>query len=161
MRRLLQRIGTAAWWVCLPGLMIALSGGPRTRVIIRSGGKILAVKGWLGNGKWSLPGGGLHRHEEPLAGAIREVREETGLSLDPARLTPLGVQEYRSYGIHFPCHYFVAALPAQTAPKPEFIEISEAAWLEPSALTVQKANADVLTAIRLVAAVAAVPKAGA
>jgi 8-oxo-dGTP pyrophosphatase MutT (NUDIX family) len=35
------------------------------------------------NGKWTNPGGHLNPGEEPLTGAVREVKEETGLSLDP------------------------------------------------------------------------------
>jgi len=35
--------------------------------------------GYPGTGLWTLPGGGLDFGEEPTAGAIREVAEETGL----------------------------------------------------------------------------------
>jgi 8-oxo-dGTP diphosphatase len=37
---------------------------------------------------WNLPGGGLHRGEGPLAGALREMREEIGLVLPAAALRP-------------------------------------------------------------------------
>jgi 8-oxo-dGTP pyrophosphatase MutT (NUDIX family) len=140
--------------------MVLLSGGPRTRMIIRSGGRVVTVKSWLGNGKWSLPGGGLHRHEDPLQGVIREVHEETGLQISPLQVVPLAVQEYRSYGMHFPCHYFAAELRGQAVLKPELIEISETAWLDPDTLAVQNANADVLTALRLSAAAKPARKSG-
>jgi 8-oxo-dGTP diphosphatase len=32
------------------------------------------------SGRWMLPGGGLDFGEEPAAGAVRELREESGLS---------------------------------------------------------------------------------
>ena len=35
------------------------------------------------NGKWTNPGGHLNEGESPVAGAAREVKEETGLNLDP------------------------------------------------------------------------------
>lgn len=38
---------------------------------------------------WSLPGGLLNRREQPLDGAVREVREEIGVKLEPEALTPL------------------------------------------------------------------------
>ena len=38
----------------------------------------LLLQHWLGDGSWMLPGGGQHGREDPLAGAIREVREELG-----------------------------------------------------------------------------------
>jgi ADP-ribose pyrophosphatase YjhB (NUDIX family) len=36
-----------------------------------------------GAGKWDLPGGFLHEHELPLDALRREVREETGLEIEP------------------------------------------------------------------------------
>jgi 8-oxo-dGTP diphosphatase len=38
------------------------------------------ARGNLGEGRWTLPGGGLDFGEPPEVGAIREVAEETGLS---------------------------------------------------------------------------------
>ena len=50
-------------------------------VILRDGGILLCRvgPGNLGEGLWTLPGGGLDFGEPPEAGAIREVEEETGL----------------------------------------------------------------------------------
>src|SRR5512133_2318179 len=36
-----------------------------------------------GAGLWDLPGGFLHEDEHPLDGLRREIREETGLEIDP------------------------------------------------------------------------------
>lgn len=50
--------------------------------VIRRGDRILLCRvapGNLGEGLWTLPGGGLDFGEAPEAGAIREVEEETGL----------------------------------------------------------------------------------
>jgi ADP-ribose pyrophosphatase YjhB (NUDIX family) len=38
------------------------------------------------NGKWGLPGGGVDAGESVRAAIIREVREETGLDVEPLRL---------------------------------------------------------------------------
>ena len=49
--------------------------------VIRRGGKILLCRvgpGNLGEGLWTLPGGGLEFGEAPEAAAVREVEEETG-----------------------------------------------------------------------------------
>jgi 8-oxo-dGTP pyrophosphatase MutT (NUDIX family) len=46
-------------------------------------------------GKWALPGGHLHPGESREHAAIREVHEETGISLDPKDLVYLGSSEYK------------------------------------------------------------------
>jgi 8-oxo-dGTP diphosphatase len=43
-----------------------------------------------GAGLWTLPGGGLHFGEDPEAGALREVREETGYAAELGEL--LGIR---------------------------------------------------------------------
>jgi 8-oxo-dGTP pyrophosphatase MutT (NUDIX family) len=50
--------------------------------LVRRDGRSLLCRvspGHLGVGMWTLPGGGLAFGEEPEAGAVREVEEETGL----------------------------------------------------------------------------------
>lgn len=49
-----------------------------------------------GQGHWDLPKGGAQSGESPLAAALRETTEETGLLLDPARLLDLGRLPYRA-----------------------------------------------------------------
>jgi 8-oxo-dGTP pyrophosphatase MutT (NUDIX family) len=52
------------------------------RVLALDGeGRVLLVRHAYGSGKWMAPGGGLSRREAPLAGALRELREETGCTL--------------------------------------------------------------------------------
>ena len=59
---------------------------PRAYVQIEYDNKVLLVDNWLGSGKWSFPGGGVHRSEESKVGACREVFEEIGLMLLPVQL---------------------------------------------------------------------------
>jgi 8-oxo-dGTP pyrophosphatase MutT (NUDIX family) len=64
-----------------------LADSPRTYVgayalCVRDARVLLAriVPGGVDAGLWTLPGGGLHWGEEPAAGALRELEEETGLA---------------------------------------------------------------------------------
>lgn len=53
------------------GVAVLLRAGPRLLVGLR--------RGEYGGGEWSVPGGKLERGESPLACAVRELREETGI----------------------------------------------------------------------------------
>lgn len=46
--------------------------------------RVLLVRHSYGSGNWMPPGGGLARGEDPLAGAMRELWEETGCRLHEA-----------------------------------------------------------------------------
>ena len=72
-------------------------------------------------GRWEAPGGSALRGEDSLAAALREVREETGLVLDPEK----GARLFRFSGDHFHCDVWrfrqavaledVRLLPGETA----------------------------------------------
>ena len=56
-------------------------------IVLRDGRALLARRALdPGRGKWDIPGGFLEPDELPEAGAIRELREETGLTITPTAL---------------------------------------------------------------------------
>jgi 8-oxo-dGTP pyrophosphatase MutT (NUDIX family) len=57
-------------------------------VAVVRGGKLLMGRR-RDNGRWTCPGGHLEDHEDPLMGAVRELREESGLEADPKQLSHL------------------------------------------------------------------------
>lgn len=124
-----KRTGNIAFWICWPLLYVYLLRGKRTRLLLVADGKVLVVKGWLGSGKWILPGGGLHWHEDPLGGVLRELREEAGIALDGSTVLDLGVRCAADNGFKCTYHGFGAALPKPVAYKKQLLEIVEVAWI--------------------------------
>jgi 8-oxo-dGTP diphosphatase len=92
--------------------------------IIDRAGRLLAVRR-SDNGHWEPPGGVLELDETIHAGLRREVREETGLEVEPEALT--GVYKNMRHGIIalvFRCR-IIGGDPRATT------EVQEAAWLTP------------------------------
>ncbi|HEY7805557.1 MAG TPA: NUDIX domain-containing protein [Croceibacterium sp.] len=57
-----------------------------TVIALDEDGRVFLVRHSYGSGKWSLPGGGLGRGEDPHACAHREMREELGCALEQVEL---------------------------------------------------------------------------
>lgn len=120
-------------------------------VLLRRGGKhsrraleVLLLKrtesaGFM-PGVWVFPGGAVDPEDgEDEAGyracAVRELEEEAGIALAAAEelvlfsrwITPEVVSR------RFDAWFFLALAPAHTPPKPDGVETTEAAWLEPRA----------------------------
>jgi 8-oxo-dGTP diphosphatase len=55
-------------------------------VVMNDDGRVLVVQR-RDTGKWEIPGGVLEREESIHSGLLREVSEETGLRVEPDRLT--------------------------------------------------------------------------
>jgi 8-oxo-dGTP pyrophosphatase MutT (NUDIX family) len=76
----------------MPGLEFDLERDAVRVVLTDEGGRVLlfhAVTDDVGPaGWWELPGGGIDEGESYLDAAVREIREETGLVLDPAQFGP-------------------------------------------------------------------------
>jgi 8-oxo-dGTP diphosphatase len=90
--------------------------------IVNEAGNVLAIRRH-DNGHWEPPGGVLELDESIHEGLIREVEEETGLVVEPERLT--GVYKNMKHSIIalvFRCH--VVSGRAQTGP-----EVAEIRWL--------------------------------
>lgn len=64
-------------------------------LVVREGKVLLGLRDREPHkGLWDIPGGFLEAEEHPEAGAIREVKEETGLDIQPDRLVGIYMDRY-------------------------------------------------------------------
>ena len=122
-------VGQLVFWLLWPALYLYLRRDQRTRVIIICGDNILLVKGFLGKSHWILPGGGVHAGEIPEDGAVREVKEETGITIMPSDLVRIGKGVANEYGLRFDYISFKVEVPELIPPKRQKWELVDAAWL--------------------------------
>lgn len=87
-------------------------------------GEVLLVRHSYGSGKWTLPGGGLKRGEEPGLAIEREMAEELGCAIEG--LAELGVNHRTLHGAPCASHIFSARLVGQI--RPDGREIAEAGF---------------------------------
>jgi len=142
-----RRMGIALFWLTYPISFSVLRGSKRTRVLIVSGNYVLVTKRWLGEGKWSLPGGGLHKQEESTDGALREIREETALQLKFKQLKRDSEHIYSYHGLSFSYALFTAQLTKRLPVRSQKFELVAAEWVHHSELNGKNAQPDVLSAV--------------
>lgn len=121
-------VGLQAW--------TRLTGQQRARVVmVNERGEVLLVKGVIGHRRWTLPGGGIERGEQPIDAALREVYEELGVKLSELRqvaFVPKGAATNAGYDA-----FVFAAHLAADAFKDELInpyEILAVEWFSLAAL---------------------------
>jgi 8-oxo-dGTP diphosphatase len=103
---------------------------PRTygvKCAIEHDGALLMIRNTYGRRYWTLPGGGIHRHEEPAHAAIREVAEEVGIHL--SAVEPLGSFFSRRHYSRDTVYCFRAVAESR-AHEIDGKEILEAAWFD-------------------------------
>lgn len=127
-RQLWITAGRLLFQLTKPGIRLVVRDSRRSRVLITCGKEYLLLQHWLGDGSWMLPGGGQHGREDPLAGAIREVREEIGLQLKPANFTSAGRFKAQDDGFNFTYDLYIVTLPVKPELQLQRLEILEARW---------------------------------
>lgn len=128
-RNLWNLTGRLAFWATWPAMAATIYFTKRTRILVVAGDEILLTKGWLGSGQWALPGGGLHRGEDPAEGALRELKEETGVLASKDQLKSLF--SGRVMG-ETSTNYYIYAYALELSEKPQLTrqkgEIIELEW---------------------------------
>ncbi|MDB5181574.1 MAG: hypothetical protein JWP13_337 [Candidatus Saccharibacteria bacterium] len=137
------------YWGIWPGSWIYLRGSQRSRLLLRCKDEVLVVKGWLGIGRWVLPGGGLRKNEDPLVGLLREVWEETGIRLEASQVRLLAAEAYSIHGFRYTSHYYTAEVATKPPATRRRYEIVEIGWSKKSDILAKTHNPDVLRALEL------------
>jgi 8-oxo-dGTP pyrophosphatase MutT (NUDIX family) len=122
-------IGRVAFWLSWPLLFLYLRRTERTRIVVLCGHEVLVVRRWLGGG-WSLPGGGLHPGESPENGAIRELREETGVEVNATDLQKLYSKRARTeHSLRYRAHVFGLRLKQKPQVARQRFELTHVEWM--------------------------------
>jgi 8-oxo-dGTP pyrophosphatase MutT (NUDIX family) len=127
--RLRQKVGSDL--VLIPGAMVFL---------VRDDGAVLFTRR-ADNGLWCLPAGGAEEGSSFAATATAELREETGVEVDPADLEAFAcLSEAELHTITYPggdvSHCFAMLFLARRwsgDPRPDGVETTEMRWADPAA----------------------------
>ena len=98
------------------------------KAFIRRGNKILVVSE-ADTGEWGIPGGRLHRGEDPLSGLVREIKEETGLDVEVEEIMTTGIFIYLNDEPVFGVFYNARPLDENQPLVLDATEITDARWI--------------------------------
>lgn len=143
MKRWGQLLGTGIFRLGWPFFWLYFRLWPsRTRVLVVNKGKLVLVKGWLSDGSWGLPGGGVQRRETPSQAATRELKEEIGIDCHPEQLRHITDAPHRDNGLRYTAMYFALHLPDTVPLTRQRKELAEIGWFTPAEIASMKLNAD-------------------
>jgi len=108
--------------------------------------KVLIVRrgGTFGRGVYTLPGGVVEAGETLTQAVIREVREETGIAIEPVALAGYREMIQRDESGKISRHFVIVCFAARWIggePVPDPAEIDEVAWRRPEELDGLKTTA--------------------
>jgi 8-oxo-dGTP pyrophosphatase MutT (NUDIX family) len=121
------------FYILWPGLFLYfLLNSHRTRIIIRCRGEILLVRDSTRYGfddvRWTLPGGGIKAGEEDTVAAVRELREELDMPVEPDSLVLLGEAPINSQGLRYTAQYFLVEIIRKPELRLDKRELSGVGW---------------------------------
>jgi len=109
----------------LPVVAIALT---------RADGRVLMARRPVGKGHaglWEFPGGKIDPGERPEAALVREIREELGIDVAQAAVSPIGFASVADGNRHLLLLLYGAT---EWQGEPVALEASEIGWIEPAAM---------------------------
>lgn len=92
----------------------------------------------------------MHSGEEPAAGLVRELREETGIVLQTSDVRLLATEPFARHGFQYTNHYFVTEVSEKPLVGKLPFEITATAWKPLAEVRTGRGyGAEVLRALRL------------
>ncbi len=128
-------LGHFIFWVSWPFLHFYLGGTRRTRVLVEVGDSILMLRVWHDGNNWALPGGGVHKNENSANSAIRELFEETKISLKPENLIYLGEDSFSERGLKFSLARYGCKLAERPNISKQHLEAISLEWVKLTEIT--------------------------
>lgn len=110
---------------------------PRARVlVVNEDDQVLLIRAVISHGRWSLPGGGLNRHETAVAAARRELFEETGIAVDESALVYMTTLKRPDHDIPFEAPLFYVSVRKSELPNKNVNprEIEAIGWFDKNQL---------------------------
>jgi ADP-ribose pyrophosphatase YjhB (NUDIX family) len=116
------------WWRVRRPVVVGASG-----LVVDRQGRVLLVRQSYATRRWTLPGGGVKRGETLLEGALREIREEAGITAtSPGKVSLLGV--YGNFKQGKSDHVAVFVIRDWEQAPSNDLEIANAGFFAPDAL---------------------------
>lgn len=103
----------------------------RSRIIVcNEHSEVLLVKGTISDWRWSLPGGGIEINEDPLIAAVRELKEETGITVNQSLVTKKAVLSKGEKGVPYTAHIYQVMVAKDALPNDPVntLEIADIRW---------------------------------
>ena len=118
------------------GRVLYVNSKPCAGALIERDGKVLLIRRAIEpfRDAWDIPGGFLQPGEHPSDGAIREVREETGLVVELRMLLGIWMDTYASGDTQadtLNCYYVAETVGGELRPSDDAAEV---AWFGPDEL---------------------------
>jgi 8-oxo-dGTP diphosphatase len=125
-------VGTRIIRLAAPALKACYTHGAAVVVRNESDQVLMVRQSWRERGRWGLPGGFLSLGEDPIDGAMRELREETGVTCARERLTQLLAYK-QPWARHFD-HIFGLTVTGDGTIETRSREIKEQGWFHLDAI---------------------------
>lgn len=122
-------VGRLMFWCLWPLIWIYSPLKKRSRILVVYGDQFLVVKSYFGSNKWQLPGGGMHKNEDPKAASARELFEETKIKVKLNEISELCDCVFYEHGLKMRYLVFAVNLNQKPDVVTQKLEISDYTWL--------------------------------